>query len=54
MPIILLLLAGGLAANVLFGPLGLGIIQWRAAHVRAEDFVIAGPALLELEKERAR
>src|SRR6266581_4757036 len=26
----------------------LGIIQRRAAHVRAEDFVIAGPALLEL------
>src|SRR5437870_1379200 len=32
MPIILLLLAGALAANVLLGPLGFGLIQW---HVSA-------------------
>jgi hypothetical protein len=31
MPILLLLLAGGLAANVLLGPLGFGMIQWRVS-----------------------
>ena len=31
MPLVLLLLACGLAANVLLGPLGLGLLQWRVS-----------------------
>jgi hypothetical protein len=31
MPLALLLLAGGLAANVLLGPLGLGLLRWRVS-----------------------
>lgn len=31
MPLVLLLLAAGLAANAVLGPLGLGVIQWRVS-----------------------
>jgi hypothetical protein len=30
-PLVLLVLAGGLAANVLLGPLGLGLLRWRVS-----------------------